>query len=393
MGALTAMRDRIQRELRGRLGRTKANFRLWQDTAAIPQGALWEEEIKAAIAQSVFFIPIITPTAVNSGHCKREFELFLAREAELGRRDLIFPLLYIQVPELEDERLWRQHEVLRVIGARQYLDWQERRYLDVNSTEVAVHIGRFCSNIYEALRHPGGTQRLQGRDGVRGHQTTLEAWQDRSPVQEQGIRRYESVDRPLARQQPGYSADSREQGIAGATSGESAASSSRRGAGRKLQFGLAALIGILALAVVGLWYQNSSLRNQAPPPSTSTGVPTTAPAPAPGASVKPSTIPSPSPETTPPPTREREYVIRKGVAFGGNGGAAFDDTAANSRRLPISRIDIGVTLNPANNNQRLIGRLQTQWGDTLGPLHGGGPRQVETSRRSLRTMRSSRKSS
>jgi hypothetical protein len=57
---------------------------------------------------------------------------------------------------------------------------------------------------------------------------------------------------------------------------------------------------------------------------------------------------------------------------------AFDDTAANPGRLPVSRIDIGVTLNPANNSQRLIGRLQTQWGDTFGPLHGGGPRQVET---------------
>src|SRR5205807_2174796 len=93
MGALSALRDRIQRELRGRLGRTKVNFRLWQDTAAIPHGALWEDEIKSAVGQSVFFIPIITPTSVRSPHCKLEFKLFLSREAELGRSDLIFPLL------------------------------------------------------------------------------------------------------------------------------------------------------------------------------------------------------------------------------------------------------------------------------------------------------------
>jgi hypothetical protein len=84
IGALSALRGRIQRELRGRLGRSKASFRLWQDTAAIPQGALWEDEIKTAVAQSVFFIPIITPTTVKSSHCKREFELFLAHEAELS---------------------------------------------------------------------------------------------------------------------------------------------------------------------------------------------------------------------------------------------------------------------------------------------------------------------
>src|SRR5580700_445790 len=103
-GRLSALRDRIQRELRGQLGRLRTDFRLWQDKAAIPHGALWEDEIKSAVAQSAFFIPIVTPTTVRSPHCKREFELFLAREEELGRRDLIFPLLYIRVPELENEQ-------------------------------------------------------------------------------------------------------------------------------------------------------------------------------------------------------------------------------------------------------------------------------------------------
>jgi cobaltochelatase CobT len=163
MGALSALRDRIQRELRGRLGRTKATFRLWQDTSAIAHGTLWEEELKAAVAQSVFFVPIITPTSVRSQHCKREFELFLAREKELGRNDLIFPLLYIRVPELEDEKQWRQDEVLRVIGDRQYMDWQERRYLDVRSPEVAVQIGHFCNNIYDALRKPSATAQASAR--------------------------------------------------------------------------------------------------------------------------------------------------------------------------------------------------------------------------------------
>jgi hypothetical protein len=88
------LRDRIQRELRGQLGRTRAQFRLWQDTVAIAHGTLWAEQIKSAIDQSVFFLPIITPTAVNSRHCKTEFELFLKREVELGRKDLIFPILY-----------------------------------------------------------------------------------------------------------------------------------------------------------------------------------------------------------------------------------------------------------------------------------------------------------
>src|ERR1700688_1228329 len=87
-GALSALRRAIRRELSGQLGRTPQNLRIWQDDAAIPAGALWEKEIKEAINQSVFFIPILTPRAINSRQCSFEFEAFLAREAELGRKDL-----------------------------------------------------------------------------------------------------------------------------------------------------------------------------------------------------------------------------------------------------------------------------------------------------------------
>ena len=103
-GALSALRSRIQGELRGQLGRTAKTFRLWQDKEAIPSGTLWETEIKNAVAQSVFFIPIITPTVVASPYCRFELESFLAREAALGRSDLVFPILYIDVPALEDSR-------------------------------------------------------------------------------------------------------------------------------------------------------------------------------------------------------------------------------------------------------------------------------------------------
>jgi hypothetical protein len=78
-GALSALRTRIQGGLRGQLGRSAKAFRLWQDKEAIPSGTLWESEIKNAVAQSVFFIPIITPTVVASRYCRFELESFLAR--------------------------------------------------------------------------------------------------------------------------------------------------------------------------------------------------------------------------------------------------------------------------------------------------------------------------
>src|SRR5262245_3912093 len=149
-GKLSKLRERIQEELRLQLGRTRKDFRLWQDKAAIAHGKLWEDTIKKGISESVFFIPIITPTAVRSSYCKFEFQSFLAREKELDRNNLIFPILYVQVPALTDDR-WRQDPLLTVIGSRQYEQWQNLRQLDPSSTEVALRVEKFCANICRAL--------------------------------------------------------------------------------------------------------------------------------------------------------------------------------------------------------------------------------------------------
>lgn len=67
-------------------------------------------------------------------------------------------------------------------------------------------------------------------------------------------------------------------------------------------------------------------------------------------------------------------VITKSPAFGGSGGAAFDDTASNAKHQPISSLRIIVNLNPQDATQRIIGGLQVQWSNAIGPLHGGkGP--------------------
>jgi hypothetical protein len=151
-GALSALRDRIQRELRGQLGRSMKTFRLWQDKEAIAAGKLWEDEIKNAVGQAVFFIPIITPTVIKSPYCKFELESFLAREAELGRNDLVFPILYITVPELDDSASQKNDPVLSIIARRQYLDWREFRHRDVHSPDVLTVVERFSATIRDSLR-------------------------------------------------------------------------------------------------------------------------------------------------------------------------------------------------------------------------------------------------
>jgi hypothetical protein len=153
-GALSALRERTQRELRSQLGRSRNSFRIWQDKEAIASGKLWKAEITTAIGQSAFFIPIITPTVVGSKYCRFELESFLVRETALGRNDLIFPILYIKVPALDDAVRRDGDEVLSIITKRQYVDWSQFRHLDVATPDVKKSVESFCTDICNALFRP-----------------------------------------------------------------------------------------------------------------------------------------------------------------------------------------------------------------------------------------------
>jgi hypothetical protein len=194
-GKLSRLREFIQEELRAQLGRTKADFRLWQDQTAIAHGELWENKIKSAVAESVFFIPIITPTAIRSRECKFEFDAFLAREKELGRDNLIFPILYIPVPALEDNRRRREDQLLSIIHSRQYEDLRNLRHLDAFSSEaVALRVQKFCANIVRALEQQQRAeaedrqqeQRQQAEDRRRDEHKAARAEQRRDRLKQWG---------------------------------------------------------------------------------------------------------------------------------------------------------------------------------------------------------------
>jgi hypothetical protein len=150
-GALSLLREKIEHELHMQLGR---RVELWQDTQDIRYGALWEAEIKRGIASSVFFVPIVTPTSINSPKCAFEFRAFQEQENAIGRNDLIFPIVYVEVSQLLDEKSWKNNERLQLVGERQYENFTELRYRSFDDRVVKQRIGKFCRSIFEALYKP-----------------------------------------------------------------------------------------------------------------------------------------------------------------------------------------------------------------------------------------------
>lgn len=133
------------------------------------------------------------------------------------------------------------------------------------------------------------------------------------------------------------------------------------------QLALIAAVAILGTAVFFLW--------RSPPP---TPVPDHPPQTGPVVShmTGPERAPQPPPVLAPPPppVPAPTMTITKSGPFGGNGGAAFDDIDWNQNRIQISALGVIVNLNTGDTTQRIIGGLQTQWGEKIGPAHGGkGP--------------------
>jgi hypothetical protein len=204
-GALSDLRNRIQGELRSQLGRPTGTFRIWQDKEAIPSGSLWETEIKNAVAQSMFFIPIITPTVVRSPYCQFELNAFLAREAALGRSDLVFPILYIDVPALQDSVRRQSDPVISVIAKRQYVDWRELRHRDIHSMDVKEAVERFCRHIRNALERSwiSAEERKQKEEAAaleraEAERKSREAEAKRRDEEDRRKREAEAEQRPVA---------------------------------------------------------------------------------------------------------------------------------------------------------------------------------------------------
>nr|WP_294543245.1 SUMF1/EgtB/PvdO family nonheme iron enzyme [uncultured Rhodopila sp.] len=148
---LSRLRVRLADELQLLVGRTKVQ--IFQDIAAIPHGAEWEQAINAAIGASSFMIPIVTPGFLQSEWCCREVLQFRKREIELGRSDLIFPFLYIDTgdvgPDRDDECF--SPEVFHLLRSRQHADFCDLRYHDVEGPDVSRRLGALAKSVRGAL--------------------------------------------------------------------------------------------------------------------------------------------------------------------------------------------------------------------------------------------------
>ncbi len=151
-GRLSALRLLLAKELQLKVGRND-RVKIFQDVAAIPHGTDWLKQIMNALAESSFFIPIVTPAFLQSEMCCREVLHFREREIALGRDDLILPLHYVTTDRVDPARPGACHDpaVLELLRSRQWIDFRPLRTRQVDSESVLNLLDAFSESIADAL--------------------------------------------------------------------------------------------------------------------------------------------------------------------------------------------------------------------------------------------------
>jgi hypothetical protein len=115
----------------------------------------WESQISDGLQASSFLIVILTPAFLQSEWCCREVGLFGKHETTLGRGDLIFPIHYIDIGDINPNNSSEcfDKSIYELIHRHQLSDFRALRFKDPDSEEISRKIESVALAIRRALRH------------------------------------------------------------------------------------------------------------------------------------------------------------------------------------------------------------------------------------------------
>ena len=123
---------------------------LFLDRDAIRWGEDWHNSIDSSLASVAFFIPVMTPRYFMSPECRREMQFFVRRATSLGIKELVLPLLYVDVPSLHNQTT--ADDLIKLARTYQWEDWRELRFADPASEGYRRGIARLAERLVEANR-------------------------------------------------------------------------------------------------------------------------------------------------------------------------------------------------------------------------------------------------
>jgi len=110
---------------------------MFVDQNSTAWGDKWRERIDAALSQTTFFIPIITPRYFTRTECRRELLEFAGKAKSLGVDELLLPILYVEVQDFDTEN---PDDAIALIANTQCEEWRNTRLLEPRSREYRAAV-------------------------------------------------------------------------------------------------------------------------------------------------------------------------------------------------------------------------------------------------------------
>lgn len=145
--------QRLAKLLKDEFGiQTGAELDLFVDREALRWGEQWRERIEQELAQVTFFIPLITPRYFESAECRRELLRFSGYARSLGAEQLLMPILYADVPGLQDDE--PADEAVALVKRMQRVDWRDLRLCDEASSDHRRAVAGLATRLREIAEKP-----------------------------------------------------------------------------------------------------------------------------------------------------------------------------------------------------------------------------------------------
>ena len=141
-GAIVKLARRLENALRKFTG--MRDLSIFFDRDSIAWGDAWKVRIAQGLADSMFLIPIVTPSYLTSDQCKEEVEQFCRLKGSEGH---LLPIYYVEIPSLEE----RHDPISIAVRRNQHMDWRQLRTVGQKTLGVMKAIDKMAKEISDRL--------------------------------------------------------------------------------------------------------------------------------------------------------------------------------------------------------------------------------------------------
>lgn len=137
-GTVTAFHAALDQRIKENFN---TNAKVFMDKSGIQAGDLWENNLKANLANSTAILILLSPAWLNSSWCLEEYKSFKSTHVSDANRGIIIPLLWTDT-ELRNAQTDESKAILIELKAIQVIDWRsmknDRGYKDSEKLRLAI---------------------------------------------------------------------------------------------------------------------------------------------------------------------------------------------------------------------------------------------------------------